>query len=778
MSDTVGIVLVSHSRTLAAAVTLLARQMAGQDVRIEIAAGAGDDHQDLGTDATEIVAAIEAVDSAAGTLVLMDLGSAILSAETALDLIDSDLQGRIVLCAAPFVEGALAAATAAAAGAALDAVRDEARSALGSKRMQLGEDDDTAASDTDGTGAEAEAQSIRVVTIGDPAGLHLRPAAEITRILRAHRVAATLAPAENTAKQANAASLTAMLGLGLRAGASVRIAARGTDADMALDAIEQVLATGGLSQESAPPGRGNDQTGPDPASPGIAIGPAFTLRPVIPHFPQTKTRSPAKAHTALRSAVDRARAGMDPSNHPVLAAQRDLLDDPALQATAFARIDSQQLEAVPAWAETIRDAAAALERLDDSVLRGRAADIRDVGLRVLKELGADLVEELASDTPVIIIAEDLLPSLAATFDSHRVLGVIDRAGGTTTHAMILLRARGIPAVVNVSALGDVPDGTELAIDGSEGRVWRQPDPGTRRELEARREAERHASEDASGVIIRGDGARIELWANVASVEESAAARRADAQGIGLLRTEFLFLDRPAAPSEDEQASSVGAILEPMHGRPVHVRTLDAGADKPIAFLPLGHETNPYLGQRGIRATLAHPELFSTQLRALLRAGTGHDLGIMLPMVTNPEEVVAARESLEAAHRDLTSANVSHAWPIRLGIMVEVPAAALRITRFSDICEFYSIGTNDLTQYVLAADRGNGKLASFHHADHPAVLALCSKVASEGRRPTSVCGEAAGDPRITRSLIDCGIHTLSMAPTLFGAIRLRAMSDSA
>lgn len=777
MSDTVGIVLVSHSRTLAAAVTSLARQTAGEDVRIEIAAGAGDDHQDLGTDATEIVAAIEAVDSPAGTLVFMDVGSAILSAETALDMIDSGLRRRVVLCAAPFVEGALAAAAAAAAGAALDAVRDEARSALGSKRMQLGEEDDTAVSDTGEASAEAETQSIRVVTISDPAGLHLRPAAEITRTLRARQVEATLAPAENTAQEVNAASLTAMLGLGLRTGASVRIAARGAGADTALDAIEQILATG-PSQESAPPGRGNDQTGPDPASPGIAIGPAFTLRPVIPHFSQAKTRSPAEAKEALRAALDRARAGMDPSDHPVLAAQRDLLDDPDLQGTAFAQIDSQYLEAVPAWAETVRDAAAALERLDDATLRGRAADIRDVGLRVLRELGADLVEELPSDTPAIIIAEDLLPSLAATFDRHRVLGVIDRAGGTTTHAMILLRTRGIPAVVNASALGDVPDGTELAIDGSEGKVWRKPDPETRRELEARQEVERHAEEEASGVIIRGDGTRIELWANVASVEDSAAACRADAQGIGLLRTEFLFLDRPAAPSEDEQASSVEAILGPMRGRPVHVRTLDAGADKPIAFLPLGRETNPYLGQRGIRATLEHRELFSTQLRALLRAGTGHDLGIMLPMVTNPDEVEAARGLLEAAHRDLTSASVSHAWPIRLGIMVEVPAAALRITRFTDICDFYSIGTNDLTQYVLAADRGNAKLAGFHRADHPAILALCSKVASEGRRPTSVCGEAAGDPRVTRSLIDCGIHTLSMAPTLFGAIRLRATDDSA
>lgn len=767
MPGTVGIVLVSHSRTLAEATCALARQMAGSAARIAIAAGAGDEHEDIGTDATAIMAAIESLDSPAGTLVLMDLGSAILSAETALDLIDPDIRARVLLCAAPFVEGALAAATTATAGVSLSAVGNEARGALGPKRVQLGERTEAAAQIP--AAAASETSSIRTVTITDPAGLHLRPASEITRVVREHNVNATLAPAEDPGKRADAASLTSMLSLGLRAGTVIQVEARGQAAEAALNAIERVLIRAAGDEPET--GRPNAQeSGPSPASPGIAIGPAITLRLEFPQLARTRTQRPDKAQAALDAALNRARAEIDPGVDAILAAQRDLLEDPALREKALALIDSQHLEAAPAWSETILEMSEMLQSLGDPVLRARAVDLRDAGLRVLGELGIDVIKPLENGAPAIVVAEDLFPSQVATFDRQRVIGVIDRAGGPTSHAAIMLRAKGIPAVVGASALGDVPDGTELAIDGTEGKIWRDPDDETRQNLEARRAAERSAAAEISGIIICGDGTRAELWANVASVEESAAARRADARGIGLFRTEFLFLDRAEAPDEDEQAAQIAAVLAPMRGLPVHVRTLDAGADKPIAFLKLRHETNPYLGLRGIRATLAHPDLFSSQLRAILRAGTGHDLGIMLPMVTDPGEISSTQALLDNAHRDLVAEGVPHAWPVRLGMMVEVPAAALRIAEFKDICAFYSVGTNDLTQYVLAADRGNSQLARFHRADHPAVLALCRKVASEGGRPVSVCGEAAGDPRIAESLIRAGIHSLSMAPTLFGAIR--------
>jgi len=775
----VGLVLVSHSRTLADSVAVLARQMAGAAARIAIAAGAGEDRSDLGTDATEIAVAIEALDSAAGTLVLMDLGSAILSAETALDLIDPAMRERVLLSAGPFVEGTLAAAVAAAGGAPLGAVRDEALGALGPKRAQVGGDvsgEERIAGAAVGEAGVGGAEWARTVRIADPAGLHMRPAAEIARVVRVHGARATISPADHPARAADAVSLTAMLGLDLRAGAVVRVSARGEGAAAVLAASERILSremwgqeTG--SQEAEPAAGAGSGAGPVAVSPGIAIGPAFNLRREFPRVPRSRG-DPEAAKTALVAALARAGDGIESGGSAILAAQRELIDDPALLERALALIEQEKLAAAPAWAEAVEEAAGRIAALDDPILSARASDLKDAGLRVLAALGVAVADGLpAGMAPCIVIAEDLAPTLAASFDPARVLGVIDRAGGATTHAAILLRARGIPAVAGAFSIGEIADGTLLAIDGAEGRIWREPDDETRAMLEAERRAAREENATVGGIVSLADGSVVELWANAATSEEAQAARRADARGIGLLRSEFLFLERANPPSEEEQAAALAAVIEPMRGRPVILRTLDAGADKPIPFLPLGHEENPFLGVRGIRATLAHPALFASQLRAFLRAGCGHELGIMLPMVTEPAEVAAARDLLGAAHRDLLAVGVPHAWPVGLGIMVEVPAAALRIATFRDLCDFYSIGTNDLTQYVLAADRGNARLARFHDAGHEAVIGLCRQVAAEGGRPTSVCGEAAGEPRIAVRLVGAGIRRLSMAPALFGPVGL-------
>ncbi len=762
---TVGLVLVSHSRTLACSVARLARQMAGAEARIAIAAGAGEDRSDLGTDATEIAAAIEALDSAAGTLVLMDLGSAILSAETALELIDPAMRERVLLSGGPFVEGALAAAVAAAAGSPLREVGDEALGALAPKQAEVGED--VAVEERSAAAKGDKAEWARTVAIADPAGLHLRPAAEIARIVRAHGASAAISPVDRPARVANAVSLTAMLGLDLRSGAVVRVAARGKGGGEVLEAIERVLGRG--ASEAEPEAGAERKAGPVPVSPGIAIGPAFNLRIEFPKVPRTRG-DPEAARAALAAALARARDGIGSGGPAVLALQRELLDDPALLERALSLIEEEKLEAAPAWAETVEEAAARIALLGDPILSARAADLKDAGRRVLAALGVAGEGGLPAGVPSsIIVAEDLAPSLAAAFDPAHVLGVIDRAGGPTTHAAILLRARGIPAVAGAFSIGEVADGTLFAIDGASGRTWRAPDAETRAMLEAERAGKREQKATVSTTVPLADGTVVELWANAASRDEAVAARRADARGIGLLRSEFLFLGRALPPSEEEQAAELAAVIEPMRGRPVVLRTLDAGADKPIPFLPIGQEENPFLGVRGIRATLAHPELFATQLRAFLRAGCGHELGIMLPMVTEPAEVAAARDLLAAAHGDLVSARVPHAWPVLLGIMVEVPAAAWRIAAFRDLCDFYSIGTNDLTQYVLAADRGNPRLARFHDAGNEAVIALCRLVAAEGGRPTSVCGEAAGEPRIARSLVAAGIRRLSMAPALFGPV---------
>jgi phosphocarrier protein FPr len=310
----------------------------------------------------------------------------------------------------------------------------------------------------------------------------------------------------------------------------------------------------------------------------------------------------------------------------------------------------------------------------------------------------------------------------------------------------------------------------LAFDGATGRIWRNPDAPTLAWLRAEAHAAAPSSTTPqSGTLTLANGRTVELWANVASVAQAEAAHRANAVGIGLLRTEFLFMDRATAPSYDEQVALLRTIIAPMQGRPVVIRALDVGADKPLAFLPLGTEPNPALGQRGLRALLAHPNLFETQLRAMLCAGHGHDLRIMLPMVTNPDELAAARTHLAHAHAALDQSGIRHAWPVPLGVMIEIPAAALTVESFAS-ADFVSIGTNDLTQYTLAADRENPKLALLGDAGHAAVLSLCARVATYAPMPVSVCGEAAGDPLIAPLLVTAGLRRLSMAPGAFDAIR--------
>ena len=754
MSNNVGLVLVSHSLPLAAAVEALVRQMTGPATRIALAAGAGKDRTELGTDATAIISAIASLDNDAGTLVLMDIGSALLSAELALDLLEPAMRARVALCAAPFVEGALAAGVAASGGAPLAWVRHEAEQALAAKQTHLNPPD---AITPNATTPPAPAATL-LVPLTDPAGLHLRPAAAIARYAHNHPHSIQVA-LPDTGRSADAASLTALLGLGARTGALLRITTTGTVAD--LDAIAEILAT---ALQPAP------QANPSPpraASPGLAIGPAATLTTALAALPDRTTPDPIAAIAALDAALAQARA-QPAATHDILAAQLALLEDPALRDQAIERITRDHLDAASAWATTIEAATSAIARLDDPTLAARAVDLRDAATPVLHALGVAPTVTLPAPGAILIV-DDLPASLAANLTPHQVQGVIDRVGSPTSHAAILLRAAGIPYLVGAGPL-TVTDGTMLAFDGATGSIWRNPDASTLAWLRA----EAHAAAPSlttpqSGTLTLANGRTIELWANVASVAQAKAARSANAVGIGLLRTEFLFMDRATAPSYDEQVALLRTIIAPMQGRPVVIRALDVGADKPLAFLPLGTEPNPALGQRGLRALLAHPNLFETQLRAMLCAGYGHDLRIMLPMVTNPDELVAARTHLANAHAALDQSGISHAWPVPLGVMIEIPAAALTVESFAS-ADFVSIGTNDLTQYTLAADRENPKLALLGDAGHAAVLSLCARVATYAPMPVSVCGEAAGDPLIAPFLVTAGLRRLSMAPGAFDAIR--------
>jgi phosphoenolpyruvate-protein phosphotransferase len=376
------------------------------------------------------------------------------------------------------------------------------------------------------------------------------------------------------------------------------------------------------------------------------------------------------------------------------------------------------------------------------------------------------------DKPVILYAADLTPTQTSQLDMQMVLGIITAGGGPTSHSAILSRALGIPAVAGVGAMLDrQPSGVLTGINGFTGEIWLEPLAEVQAEIQARR-AEWLANREKLRQTgqqpgMTKDGRRVEVFANIGSLNDARGAIQNGAEGVGLLRTEFLFLTRESAPSEEEQTLILREIFETMGDqRPVTTRTLDVGGDKELPYIQLPEEPNPFLGVRALRLSLIRSDLFLTQIRAILRAADGFPCRIMFPMVADVEEIRKARTWVEQAHNELKGENKPHAWPIELGIMVEIPSAALLAPVLAKEVDFFSIGTNDLTQYTLAAERGNPAL--YHLADglHPAVLRLIGEVVEASHQAgkwTGICGELGGDPEATPILIGLGVDELSLNP---------------
>jgi phosphocarrier protein FPr len=511
------------------------------------------------------------------------------------------------------------------------------------------------------------------------------------------------------------------------------------------------------------------------ASGGIAIGPArrFTAPDVEVDAepagsPEEERARLETARAAVRADLDAAKAALArrgaSAEAEIFTAHALLLDDAALVDPALRGIDAGE-SAGRAWQAAAREAAAAFRGLDDPYLRERAVDVEDVARRVLAQLaGTTAAPVLAA--PGIVVADELTPGEAAALDPERAHAIATARGGATGHAAIVAGALGIPAVVGLGpAILAVADGTPLALDGTQGTVDVDPDATTTAALTGRREAadaaRAAARERAAEPAVLPDGRRVEVFANVGSPAEARQAIAQGAEGVGLLRTEFLFLDRATPPDEDEQVRVLREVAEALEGRPVIVRTLDAGADKPLPFLRQEPEENPFLGRRGIRLSLAEPELFRTQLRAVLRVAADHPLKLMFPMVATLAELRAARAAVDAARAELgTNA------PLDVGVMVEVPALALQAAQFAPEVDFFSVGTNDLAQYTMAAERGNAALAGLLDEDaREPVLALITAVveAAEAHgRWVGVCGELAGDPGAAVRLAQAGVRELSMA----------------
>ena len=814
----VGIVLVSHSATLAEGVRGLAAEMAGPEVRLEPAGGL-DEPDALGTDAVRVADAIARADSGDGVLVLMDLGSAVLSAETALDLLTPEQRERVLLSEAPLVEGAVAAAVAARLGASLAEVAAEARGGLQGKTAHLGEGEP---SPPVGTAAAApmEEGPTRRLEIGNPLGLHARPAARFVQTAAGFDAEVKVMNLTTGRGPASGRSLNGLATLGVRQGHEILVSAHGPQAEAALDALaglaardfdEEVIPAAPLGPPASPAARapavmleGAALTGL-PGAPGIVSAPARHFRTLTPEVPTGSSGDPDAEWKALEDAREQVRSEIRATRDSVAARAGDysaaifdahllFLDDEALLGPAGRAIFEQGRNAAEAWHDAAEAVAAEYRSLDDDYLRARAEDLTGVARQVVAALaGETATPSLAAAG--IVIAEDLTPADTASLDRELARGIATAAGSPTSHSAILARSLGIPAAVGLGeAVLSVPESAALLLDGDGGLVFLDPDQELVADYERRvavREKEARAARAAAAEpALTRDGRRIEVVANIGSPEDVPAALANGAEGVGLLRTEFLFLDRAAMPGEDEQHEVYTRIAAGLEGRPLVLRTLDVGADKPLPYVPQRSETNPFLGVRGIRLALATPELLETQLRAVLRTASEYPLKVMFPMVATLAEYREATSVLARVRAHLESAGTTVP-ELEVGVMIEVPAAALAAEVFAPEVDFFSLGTNDLTQYTMAAERGNASVAALADGLHPSVLRLVrivAEAASRHDRWVGVCGELASDPAAAPVLIGLGVTELSVntpsIPAVKQAVRrvdaevARALADEA
>ncbi|TVV75131.1 phosphoenolpyruvate--protein phosphotransferase [Sphingomonas solaris] len=637
-------------------------------------------------------------------------------------------------------------------------------------------------------------------TIDYPAGLHARPASAWAEAARAAGLPIRIRHGDEAA---DARALVSLLQLGLKAGDTVTISASGNDATAALRRFLGVV-TGLSAQEKADAARAAERAAQRPvrgwqpagaltaiegvaASPGLAIGRVHLLvqaDAAIPDSPVPLGDGAALLEDALartrlqmKALVDDTARRLGAGDAAIFKAQAGLLDDTDLITLACQLMVAGHGVAW-SWNAAIERMAGQLSALGNPVLAARAADLHDVGRRVLAQIDPALAGRSLGDIaegPAIVVAADLSPSDTASLDVSKVAGLATALGGPTSHTAILARTLGLPAVVAGGAgLLDVADGATVIVDGDAGRLWLDPSDA---DLAAARDwidalAAKRATEEAERgrpATLR-DGHEIAIAANVNRPDQVPLALQQGGEGVGLMRTEFLFLERGDTPTEDEQYETYRGMIDALEGRPLIVRALDIGGDKQVAHLKLPHEENPFLGVRGARLLLRRPDLLDPQLRALYRAAkVGGDLSIMFPMITSVHEVTALKARCEAIRAELDAPTVP------VGIMIEVPAAAINADLLAAHVDFFSIGTNDLTQYALAIDRQNPDLAGDADSLHPAVLRLIRMTVAGAKlhgRWVGVCGGIAGDPFGAALLTGLGVGELSMTPRDIPAVKAR------
>ena len=456
-----------------------------------------------------------------------------------------------------------------------------------------------------------------------------------------------------------------------------------------------------------------------------------------------------------------------------------MIQDPAISEQIEAKIDGEKINAEAAVEEACDFFAQIFAMADDELTQQRASDLGDIKTRLIKILlGIEEVDISAVPEGTILVAEDLTPSMTAGINPANVQGVLTEIGGKTSHSAIICRSMEIPAVLSIeNIVSIVNDGDEVVLDGSTGEAFINPEASVVEEYKAKKakflEEKAALAQFVGKETKTADGVKVELCANIGKPEDALKVVECDGEGIGLFRTEFLFMDRPQIPTEEEQFAAYKKVAETLEGKPVIIRTLDVGGDKEIPYLALEKEENPFLGFRAIRLCLKREDLYRPQLKALLRASAYGDIRIMVPMVTCLDELRAVKNMIAELKEELKAEGVAYDENIKVGIMIETPAASLMADVFAKEADFFSIGTNDLTGYTMAVDRGNAEVAYLYSAYNPAVLRSIERVIKAGRAEgimVGMCGEAAADPLLAPLLISFGMNEFSVSATSILATR--------
>ncbi|UEH11153.1 phosphoenolpyruvate--protein phosphotransferase [Pseudomonas sp. HN8-3] len=631
------------------------------------------------------------------------------------------------------------------------------------------------------------AQVSATVRISHRGGLHARPAALIRKTAQGFSSQSQLHFGDKTAA---CDSLIGLMGLGIGEGDEVRVTSRGKDCEAALQALVAALSVAVYEEHHAPvaatPRRANTEANVLQgvcAAPGLVCGPLFRLTGIelpqdsgnhsVDEQLQRLDAALEQVRGEIRSTLGQARQRKNVEEEEIFAAHLALLEDPALLDAATAAIE-QGSAATHAWRDAIQAQCAVLLALGKPLFAERANDLRDLQQRVLRAL---LGEAWHFELPAgaIVSAHELTPSDLLQLSEQHAAGICMAEGGATSHVAILARGKGLPCLV---ALGnevlDVPQGQRVVLDAANGRLELAPSEARHAEVHQIRETQKlrrqQQQAQARQPALTTDGVTVEVAANVASSAEAQVAFDNGADGVGLLRTEFLFVDRRTAPDEQEQRQAYQAVLDAMGDKSVIIRTIDVGGDKQLDYLPLPVEANPVLGLRGIRMAQVRPELLDQQLRALLQVSPLARCRILLPMVSEVDELLQIRQRLDELCVELELTQRPE-----LGVMIEVPAAALMAEQLAEHADFLSIGTNDLSQYTLAMDRDHAGLAARVDALHPALLRLiaqtCTGAAKHGRW-VGVCGALASDPLATPVLVGLGVSELSVSPPQIGEIKDR------